>query len=312
MMGLLRPVAIWTLALAVVGASGAAARPAVGTSEAALAVRASFAAAFARYAESAWGHDVLSPKTGIGRDRSASGSLGVTLVDALDALWVMGFDEAFERGAAWVEAELRPGAVPIRADVEEASGRVLGGLLGAFASSGDARLLRGARALGDRLLPAWTANDLGAPLPEIFDLSVGVVSPAAELGLGPSGAAAAGLMELRELGRATGRRRFWATAEKQLAALLAFDGRLRGDALTPDRASVTRGSYLAEAQTTVGWGRSIEAALLGRADQGPAGDAMASKAKDSVERQEFVFCPKRAWKSPKIDPVVLDRRRRPS
>src|SRR5574338_370836 len=70
-------------------------------------VKAQMAWAFAHYREKAWGKDEIKPVSGTYssfplRDRH----LGLTLVEALDTLWVMGLDEEFNAGVDWVKREL--------------------------------------------------------------------------------------------------------------------------------------------------------------------------------------------------------------
>ncbi|KAH8078153.1 mannosyl-oligosaccharide 1,2-alpha-mannosidase [Aureococcus anophagefferens] len=224
--------------------AGRAILPPLGASDAAQRVRASIASAFARYRAEAWGADVLAPLSQSGRDRYASGTLGVTLVASLDALWAARLDDDLEAAAAWVAAS-RPARrlrLARRVDVGEASGRVLGGLLSAFAATGDVRLLRAARQLGDRLLPAWAAA--AAPVGRLWSAKLGVAAPPGDLGVGTTLDAVAGLAELRELARVTGGRRFRDAADDHLAAVLGFRAG-SGDALASDRVSVTAGSFLA-------------------------------------------------------------------
>jgi len=271
-----------TLALLCAARAARPTQPPLGASDAAQRVRASIASAFARYRAEAWGADVLAPLTQSGRDRYASGTLGVTLVASLDALWAARLDDDLEAAAAWVAAEsARPGgfgSYDARVDVGEASGRVLGGLLSAFAATGDVRLLRAARQLGDRLLPAWAASGGGAPVGRLWSAKIGVAAPPGDLGVGATLDAVAGLAELRELARVTGGRRFRDAADRHLAAVLGFQGRLRGDALASDRVSVTAGSFLAANLTLVAPGRGPEEALAAVAAAGPPGDAAAARA----------------------------------
>src|SRR6185369_14673691 len=70
-------------------------------------VKAQMVWAFAHYREKAWGRDEIKPVSGTYssfplRDHH----LGLSLVEALDTLWVMGLDEEFNAGVDWVKAEL--------------------------------------------------------------------------------------------------------------------------------------------------------------------------------------------------------------
>ncbi|KAH8065820.1 mannosyl-oligosaccharide 1,2-alpha-mannosidase [Aureococcus anophagefferens] len=244
-----------TLALLCAARAARPTQPPLGASDAAQRVRASIASAFARYRAEAWGADVLAPLSQSGRDRYASGTLSVTLVASLDALWAARLDDDLEAAAAWVAAEsARPGGFgSYDADVGEASGRVLGGLLSAFAATGDVRLLRAARQLGDRLLPAWGVRRRRA-VGRLWSAKLGVAAPPGDLGVGTTLDAVAGLAELRELAR----------------------GRLRGDALASDRVSVTAGSFLAANLTS--WPGPGPEELAAVAAAGPPGDAATARA----------------------------------
>ena len=80
--------------------------------------------------------------------------MGVTLVDSLDTLWLMGLRQEFDEAKKWVRDSLRfdrTGDV----SVFETTIRELGGLLAAFDLSGDKVFLDKARDLGQRLAHAF-------------------------------------------------------------------------------------------------------------------------------------------------------------
>jgi len=111
------------------------------------------------YEQRAWGFDELQPKSGKGIDNW--GSLGVTLVDTMDTLWLMGLQDEFDRAVEWVRTELNYD-VDTNLNAFEASIRSLGGLLAAYSLSGETVLLDKAEDLGNRLL---RAHSPGARLP---------------------------------------------------------------------------------------------------------------------------------------------------
>merc|ERR1711871_1697200 len=80
--------------------------------------------------------------------------MGVTLVDSLDTLWLMGMKEEFARAKDWVEKNLH---FDVRREVSvfETVIRVLGGLLSAYDLSGEKIFLDKAKDLGNRLMPAF-------------------------------------------------------------------------------------------------------------------------------------------------------------
>jgi hypothetical protein len=56
------------------------------------------------YKQHAWGFDELKPQSGRGQNNW--GGMGVTLLDSLDTLWLMGMREEFEEATEWVEQHL--------------------------------------------------------------------------------------------------------------------------------------------------------------------------------------------------------------
>jgi mannosyl-oligosaccharide alpha-1,2-mannosidase len=118
----------------------------------ALAVKGAMEHVWKNYAERAWGMDELKPVSG-GSDNNWAG-IGMTLIDSLDTLWLMGMTKEFDAAREWVTKSLsfdRPASV----SVFEITIRALGGLLAAFDLSGDNVFLEKAKDLGTRLLPAF-------------------------------------------------------------------------------------------------------------------------------------------------------------
>lgn len=126
-------------------------------------VKAEMAWAWDNYRQRAWGKDEVKPVTGgFSSFPLKRGHLGLTIVEALDTLWVMGLDAQFSDGIAWVKERL-DFAVDGEVSVFETSIRLLGGLLSAHHASGDPVLLTKAKDLADRLLPAFS-TPTGMPL----------------------------------------------------------------------------------------------------------------------------------------------------
>jgi hypothetical protein len=90
---------------------------------------------------------------------------GLTLVDSLDTLHIMGLHDEFKRARDWVASSLNfdngRGV-----SLFETVIRILGGLLSAFDFSKDRVFLDKAKDLGDRLLPAFN-TPTGLPNAEI-------------------------------------------------------------------------------------------------------------------------------------------------
>lgn len=105
--------------------------------------------AYRRYA---FGHDELKPLSKSYRDNW--GHIGLTLVDSLDTLWLMGLRKEFDEAVAWIHASLSfSGDATI--SFFEFTIRIVGGLLSAFHLSGDARLLPAIREAGRVVLCAF-------------------------------------------------------------------------------------------------------------------------------------------------------------
>jgi mannosyl-oligosaccharide alpha-1,2-mannosidase len=110
---------------------------------------------WSNYHQYAYGHDELKPVSKRGND--PWGFMGVTLVDSLDTLWLMGLKDEFWQARDWVRDHLsyaQAGTV----SVFETTIRSLGGLLAAYDLSGDRAFLEKARTLGDKLTPAFSTS----------------------------------------------------------------------------------------------------------------------------------------------------------
>ncbi|XP_077986058.1 endoplasmic reticulum mannosyl-oligosaccharide 1,2-alpha-mannosidase-like isoform X2 [Glandiceps talaboti] len=118
------------------------------------AVVAAFKHAWSGYKKYAWGHDELKP---ISKTHSEWFRLGLTLIDSLDTMYIMGLTEEFQEARDWVANTLD---VNPNVDVNlfETTIRVLGGLLSTYHLSGDTVFLDKAVKLGDALLPCFNSN----------------------------------------------------------------------------------------------------------------------------------------------------------
>jgi mannosyl-oligosaccharide alpha-1,2-mannosidase len=111
--------------------------------------------AWDNYHRLAWGKDEIKPVSGtVSSFPLKNHHLGLTLIEALDTLWVMGLDSRFQDGVGWVKANA-DFDVDGEVSVFETSIRLVGGLLSAHHASGDPVLLERARDLTNRLLPAF-------------------------------------------------------------------------------------------------------------------------------------------------------------
>lgn len=103
------------------------------------------------YTRSCWGADELHP---IGGTCASGWHMGLTMVDGLDTLYLMGLDKEYKAARDWLAD---PNKLDFRrvhnVNLFETTIRVLGGLLGAHALTGDPVLLNRAKELGSWLLP---------------------------------------------------------------------------------------------------------------------------------------------------------------
>jgi mannosyl-oligosaccharide alpha-1,2-mannosidase len=126
-------------------------------------VRAEFLHAWQGYKRIAWGRDEMRPVSATANDFFIKGhSLGLSIVEALDTLYVMGLDDEFAAAVRWVVDHV---SFDVDGEVQmfEAVIRLVGGLLAGYYASGEAALLTRARDLADRLYPCFAKSPTGAP-----------------------------------------------------------------------------------------------------------------------------------------------------
>mmetsp|Transcript_70469 Transcript_70469/g.229119 ORF Transcript_70469/g.229119 Transcript_70469/m.229119 type:complete len:838 (+) Transcript_70469:224-2737(+) len=112
--------------------------------------------AWTGYRKYAWGRDELQPVTHRGKD--TFGGIGMTVVDSMTTLWLMGLGDEFEQAAKFVQDDLDFDKADTEVSVFELVIRGVGGLLGAHALSGRQVFLDRAVELGNRLLPAFNTS----------------------------------------------------------------------------------------------------------------------------------------------------------
>jgi len=121
-------------------------------------VKEAFLHAWKSYKQYAWGKDELRP---LSKSYSNWLDLGVTIVDSLDTLWIMGLHDEFNEARDWVRDHLRFDK-NMGISFFETIIRELGGLLSAYEFSRDKVFLDKAEDLGARLLKAFGNNVLPA------------------------------------------------------------------------------------------------------------------------------------------------------
>ena len=87
-----------------------------------------FQHAWKAYKKYAWGKDELKP---ISRESHEWLELGLTLVDSLDTMWLMGLSHEFDEARKWVKEEM---VIGVDKDVNlfEITNRIMGGLLSTY------------------------------------------------------------------------------------------------------------------------------------------------------------------------------------
>ena len=174
-------------------------------------VRAEFKWAWDHYVDRAWGKDEINPVSGTSQSFFIEGhDLGLSLVEALDTLWLMELDDEFRAGVDWVKTSL-DFDVDAFAQTFETNIRLVGGLLSAHLASGDPVLLDKARDLADRLMKAFEASPHGLPYRYVNLRTGGVRDP--ETNLAEIGTYAA---EFGVLGQLTGDERYYAAAKRAM------------------------------------------------------------------------------------------------
>ncbi|KAJ9600137.1 hypothetical protein L9F63_009547, partial [Diploptera punctata] len=109
------------------------------------------------YVRYAWGKNELRPISKRGHSASIFGSmsLGATIVDGLDTLYIMGLDEEFKQGRDWIAEKFDINSATTDLSVFETNIRFVGGLLTCFALTGDIMFRDKAEEIAEKLLPAF-------------------------------------------------------------------------------------------------------------------------------------------------------------
>jgi mannosyl-oligosaccharide alpha-1,2-mannosidase len=141
-------------------------------------VRKQFLKCWTNYRSYAWMHDEIRPISGEVTDHF--GGWAATLIDALDTLWIMGFEEEFNSAIEDVETIDFGYTSMGQVNVFETNIRHLGGLLSAYELSKDERLLVKAKEAGEMLYHAfdtpnhmpitrWDMRSAGEDKPQVAD-----------------------------------------------------------------------------------------------------------------------------------------------
>ncbi|CAB3987592.1 Mannosyl-oligosaccharide 1,2-alpha-mannosidase IB [Paramuricea clavata] len=112
--------------------------------------------AWSGYVAHSWGQNELKPISKMGHSANIFGSqsMGATIVDAMDTLYIMGLEDEFKKGRDWIASNLSFDK-SMTVSVFEICIRFLGGLLTSYALTEDEVFKIKAKEVGDRLLPAF-------------------------------------------------------------------------------------------------------------------------------------------------------------
>lgn len=200
-------------------------------------VKQAFKDSWAGYEKYAWGKDVYKPVTKTGANMGPK-PLGWIIVDSLDTLKIMGFDEELHKARNWVRNELNYD-MDYNVNTFETTIRMLGGLLSAHYLTHDDLYLDKATDLANRLIGAFDTPS-GIPYASVnLHTSKGV--PAHTLGGASSTAEVATLqLELKYLSKLTGETLYWEKAEQVMSAL---DKNHPQDGLVPIFVDPVTGKY---------------------------------------------------------------------
>lgn len=179
-------------------------------------VRDEFLHAWNGYKYVAWGYDEVRPVSGKPANFFLKNhSFGLSIIEAMDTLYVMGLDAELESCVAWLRSHLD---FDVGGDVQmfEAMIRMVAGLITGYYATGEKFLLDGARDLADRLLVCFTKSPTGAPY-RYANLKTGAVREPqmvlAEIG--------SNILEFGDLSRLTGDEKYLQASLKAYEAVIA-------------------------------------------------------------------------------------------
>ncbi|XP_064420479.1 mannosidase, alpha, class 1B, member 1b [Latimeria chalumnae] len=181
-----------------------------------------FQHAWKGYKDFAWGHDELKP---ISKSYSEWFGLGLTLLDALDTLWILGLTEEFEEAKKWVVNEL---SFDKNVDVNlfESTIRIVGGLLSTYHLTGDSIFLEKAKDLGNRLMPAFSTPSR-VPYSDV-NIGRGIAHPPRWTSDSTVAEVTSIQLEFRELTRLTGNEKFQKVVDEVTKHVHTLQGKHEG------------------------------------------------------------------------------------
>ncbi|KAM6170153.1 endoplasmic reticulum mannosyl-oligosaccharide 1,2-alpha-mannosidase [Rhynchocyon petersi] len=181
-----------------------------------------FRHAWKGYRKYAWGRDELKP---LSRTFGEWFGLGLTLIDALDTMWILGLTQEFEEARKWVSEKLK-----FQKDVDvnlfESTIRILGGLLSTYHLTGDRLFLEKAKDFGNRLMPAFNTPSK-IPFSDV-NIGTGNAHPPRWTSDSTVAEVTSIQLEFRELSRLTGNKKFKKAVEEVTRHVHSLSGKKDG------------------------------------------------------------------------------------
>ncbi|CAJ1068688.1 endoplasmic reticulum mannosyl-oligosaccharide 1%2C2-alpha-mannosidase-like [Xyrichtys novacula] len=207
-------------------------------------VRESFRHAWKGYKDFAWGHDELRP---LSKSYSEWFGLGLTLIDALDTMWILGLKEEFEEAKSWVATELTFNK-NVDVNLFESTIRILGGLLSTYHLTGDTVFLEKAKDIGSRLMPAFNTPSK-IPYSDV-NIGKGTAHPPRWTSDSTVAEVTSIQLEFRELSRLTEEPQYQAAVAEVMNQIHKLDGKL--DGLVPMFINTNSGQFTHQGIYTLG------------------------------------------------------------
>ncbi|XP_056141761.1 mannosidase, alpha, class 1B, member 1b [Lampris incognitus] len=208
------------------------------------AVQEAFRHAWKGYKDFAWGHDELRP---ISKSYGEWFGLGLTLIDALDTMWILGLKDEFDEAKKWVATELSFNK-NVDVNLFESTIRILGGLLSTYHLTGDPLFLDKAKDIGSRLMPAFNTPSK-IPYSDV-NIGKGTAHPPRWTSDSTVAEVTSIQLEFRELSRLTQDPQYQAAVGEVMGQVHKLDGKL--DGLVPMFINTNSGQFTHQGIYTLG------------------------------------------------------------
>jgi len=112
--------------------------------------------AWSGYVQYAWGEDALEPVSRTAYKKWFGAQGGLTLIQAMSTLWLVGMPEEFDRGRQWIVDNFNFTALDREVNVFVSVTELMGSMLGCYALTRDELFLRKAIDIANALEPAYS------------------------------------------------------------------------------------------------------------------------------------------------------------